>query len=185
MTDIQESIFIVDVVANYILLIGLAWSILFPEKRIWPPPQKKSWQCSATWGFFYVAFISNFLLLLLDWNTWIIPDEIRFIIGIPITIIGALLVTWGIVTLGIKNTSGLREGFILSGPYRYTRNPQYLGDMIFFIGISLISNSLYFLIVHLLMILVFMFTPFSEEVWLEKQYGEKYKNYKKNTARFL
>ena len=72
---------------------------------------------------------------MLDWNTWVIPYEIRVFIGVPITIIGALLLTWGIVTLGIKNTYGLREGFILSGPYRYTRNLQYLGDMILFIGI--------------------------------------------------
>ena len=72
---------------------------------------------------------------MLDWNTWVIPYEIRVFIGVPITIIGALLVTWGIVTLGIKNTYGLREGFILSGRYRYTRNLHFLGDMVLFIGI--------------------------------------------------
>jgi len=182
---IKESIFIVDVVTNYILLFGLAWSIVLPVKRIWPPPRKRSWQYLAAWGLFYVAFASNILLLVLDWNTWVIPYEIRFFVGVPVTIIGALLVMWGIVTLGIKNTYGLRDGFIFSGPYRYTRNPQYLGDTFFFIGISLISNSLYFLVVHLLMISVFLFAPFAEEVWLEKQYGEEYENYKRNTSRFL
>ena len=40
MTPIKESIFILDVILNYILLLGLAFSILFPKKRIWPPPQK-------------------------------------------------------------------------------------------------------------------------------------------------
>lgn len=185
MADIKENIFLADVVINYILLLGLAWSIVFPEKRIWPPPKKYSWQYLTTWGLFYVAFISNALLAVLDWNTWVIPYEIRFLIGIPITVIGALLVTWGIVTLGIKNTSGLRNGLILDGPYYYTRNPQYLGDMILFIGISLVSNSLYVTVVHLLMIVVFLFTPFTEEVWLEKEYGEAYRNYKRNTARFF
>jgi len=57
--------------------------------------------------------------------------------------------------------------------------------MILFIGISLISNALYILVVHLLMILVFLFTPFAEEVWAEKQYGEEYRNYKRNTARYF
>jgi protein-S-isoprenylcysteine O-methyltransferase Ste14 len=185
MAGIKESIFLADVAINHILLFGVAWSIVLPEKRIWPPPKKWSWQYSTTWGLFYVAFISNALLVVLDWNTWVIPYEIRFLIGIPITVIGALLVTWGIVTLGIKNTYGLRNGFILSGPYCYTRNPQYLGDMILFIGIGLVSNSLYVAVVHLLMIVVFLFTPFTEEVWLEKQYGEEYRNYKKNTARFF
>ncbi len=185
MVGIKESIFIADVVINYILLFGVAWSIVLPERRIWPPPKKWSWQYSATWGLFYVAFISNALLVVLDWNTWLVPEEIRFLIGVPVTVIGALLVTWGVATLGIKNTYGLRNGFILNGPYRYTRNPQYLGDMILFIGISLISNSLYVLVVHILMILVFLFTPFAEEAWLEKQYGDNYINYKRNTARFF
>jgi protein-S-isoprenylcysteine O-methyltransferase Ste14 len=185
MIGIKESIFLADVVINDLLLFGVIWSIAFPEKRIWPVPKKWSWQYSTTWAFFYVAFILNALLIVLDWNTWIIPCEARFLIGVPLLVIGALLVTWGVTTLGIKNTYGLKDGFVLTGPYRYTRNPQYLGDVILFIGISLISNSLYVAVVHLLMILVFLFTPFTEEVWLEERYGKEYRNYKSNTARFL
>ena len=185
MVNLKESIFLVDVVINYILLIGVIWSVVFPEKRIWPPPKKWSWQFSTTWAFFLIAFILNALLIVLDWNTWVIPYEFRFLIGVPITIVGALLTTWGIATLGAKNTYGLKNGFRLGGPYRYTRNPQYLGDIILFIGISLISNSLYVSVVHLLMVLVFLITPFTEEVWLEKQYGGEYRNYKSGTARFL
>ena len=185
MADIKESIFLADVAINYILLLGVAWSIVFPEKRVWPPPQKCSWQYSATWGLFYLASMLNAMLAVLDWNTWIIPCEIRFFIGIPMMLIGTLLLTWGIVTLGIKNTYGLRNGFILGGPYYYTRNPQYLGDITLFIGISLVSNSFYVAVVHLLMIIVFLFTPWTEEVWLEKQYGNEYRKYKRDTARFF
>lgn len=184
-TVIKESIFYVDVAINGILLFGILWSIALPEKRIWPPAQDRLWQYRLTWGLFYLIFISNALLVLLDWNTWILPDEVRFLLGAPLIVAGALLVSWAVITLGIKNTSGLRAGFIFSGPYRYTRNPQYLGDTLLFTGISLVSNSLYVLLVHLLMILVFVFTPFTEEAWLEKQYGEEYRRYKRNTPRFL
>ena len=185
MKNIKEIIFFADVAIHYILLLGVIWSLFFPEKRIWPPPKKGSLQYSTTWLLFYVVVILNVLLVVMDWDTWIIPNEIRFIIGIPITAVGAFFVTWGIANLGIKNTYGLKNGFISSGPYHYTRNPQYLGDTIIFIGISLISNSLYVLVVHLLMILVFAITPLIEEVWLEEQYGEKYNDYKRNTSRFL
>ncbi len=185
MDDIKQYAFLIDVAINYILLVGVVWSIACPAKRIWPPPAKRSWQHATTWALFYLAFICNALLLFLDWNTWVIPFEIRYYIGVPVILIGSSLVTWGIATLGIKNTSGIRDGFILSGPYRYTRNPQYTGDMLLFLGISLVSNSLYVLVVHLLMILVFLLTPFAEEVWLEKQYGEDYKSYKMKTARFF
>ena len=81
--------------------------------------------------------------------------------------------------------SGLKEGFVSSGPYRFTRNPQYLGDMILFIGLSVIVNSLYVRIIHALMILVFAIAPLAEETWLEDQYGEVYREYKRATSRFL
>ena len=182
---IKEGLFISDVVINYIFVLGIIWSLAFPGKKIWPPPKKWSWQYSITWLLFYIVVILNALLIVLDWNTWVIPNEIRFLIGIPITLIGGLFVLWGITTLGVKNTYGLKNGFKDTGPYRFTRNPQYLGDMFLFLGISFISNSLYVLVVHLLISFVFFITPFTEEVWLEEQYGDEYKNYKNNTARFL
>jgi len=185
MAHLQKTIFLVDVVINCILLLGVAWSIRFPERRIWPPPRKRSWRYSASWGLFYIAFFCNLLLVVLDWDTGAIPDAIRFLIGIPAMVIGGLLVTWGLVTLGTKNTSGLRNGLVLEGAYRYTRNPQYLGDMLLFAGISSIANSLYVLVVHLLMIVVFLLVPFAEEVWLEEEYGGEYLAYKKRTARFM
>jgi protein-S-isoprenylcysteine O-methyltransferase Ste14 len=178
-------IFIIDVAINYVLLFGALWSIAYPNKRVWPPPRKWSWQYIITWALFYAAFGLNAALVILDWNTWMIPDEIRLFLGIPVMLVGALLVTWGIFTLGVKNTYGLKDGFISDGPYMFTRNPQYLGDIILFVGIGLIANSLAVLIVHLLMSLVFLITPISEEVWLEKQYGDDYLTYKKSTARFL
>ena len=88
-------------------------------------------------------------------------------------------------TLGLKNTLGLRDKFVVSGIYCFTRNPQYLGDIFFLLGIALVANSLYVFVVHLLAMLVFLFTPFSEELWLENQYGNPYKDYKKSTARFF
>jgi protein-S-isoprenylcysteine O-methyltransferase Ste14 len=124
-------------------------------------------------------------LLILDWNTWIFNDETRFIIGIPLSVIGALLVSWGIITLGASNTSGLKRGLELGGPYQFTRNPQYLGDMILFIGVSILANSNYLFIAHVLLILIFMIIPLAEETWLEEQYGDAYLNYKRNVSRFL
>ena len=185
MTPIKESIFILDVILNYILLLGLAFSILFPKKRIWPPPQKCSWQYWATWIFYYLVLCLNATLILLDWNTWLVPKEVRFFVGIPVAIIGAFFAIVGIITLGLKNTSGLRDKFVVSGIYCFTRNPQYLGDIFFLLGIALVANSLYVFVVHLLAMLVFLFTPFSEELWLENQYGNPYKDYKKSTARFF
>lgn len=181
----KEILFVADVVVHYLLLLAMVWSIAFPSKRIWPPPNKQSWQYILIWTLFYLALTLNILLLVLDWNSWIVPSQVRVFVGIPVIIIGSLLVTWGFATLGIKNTSGIKNEFIIDGPYRFTRNPQYLGDMILFAGISLLSNSIYVSIVHVLGGIVFLIAPLTEEVWLEEQYGDQYAQYKNVTARLL
>ena len=168
-----------------VLLIGALWSVVRPTKRIWPPPERSSWQYRLTWACFYLAFGINAALFILDWNSWIFISNLRLIFGIPLAIIGFSLVAWGSTTLGMKNTSGLMEGIIVAGPYRFTRNPQYMGDMLLFLGLSVIANSLYLWIAHLLLILIFLIAPLAEEDWLEEQYGDAYLEYKKSTSRFL
>jgi len=178
-------LFTVDVGALFVLLVGASWSVVLPARRVWPPPGKGSWQHRLTWACFYVVFALNVALLILDWNTWIIDSNLRFVLGLPLSLIGGLLVTWGIKSLGVENTSGLKGGFAASGPYQFTRNPQYLGDMILFIGLGLMANSLYLWVAHALTILVFTIAPLAEELWLEEQYGDEYIAYKRETPRFL
>ena len=183
--SIKFELFLVDLVCLYILLIGITWSVSFPKRRIWPSPKKASWQYFITWLLFYIIFSLNFILVFVDWNSWIFSNPFRFLIAIPLIILGSLLVSCGISTLGTKNTSGIKKQFITLGPYRYTRNPQYLGDIILFLGITILANSLYVLIIHVLLSFVFIITPWAEESWLEDQYGEIYLEYKKQTPRFL
>jgi protein-S-isoprenylcysteine O-methyltransferase Ste14 len=185
MTNLVDLLFGIDVVILLALLTGAAWSVASPGKRIWPPPGIGSWQHRLTWVLFYLVFALNAALLFLDWNSWVLVSQLRFVIGIPLTILGALLVTWEVKSLGVRNTSGLQGGFISSGAYQFTRNPQYPGDMVLFIGLSLIANSLYLWITHLLTIMVFAVAPLVEETWLEEQYGDDFLNYKRGTSRFL
>ena len=189
MNVVTVLVFILDVAISFILLLGSMWSIAFPGRRIWPPPGRQSWQYRLAWTCFYLAFTLNAALFILDWDTWILTDGTRLILGIPLGVIGVTLLSWGIATLGIGNTSGLQRGFTTAGPYRFTRNPQYLGDMMLFMGLSLVANSTYLWITHALLILVFILTPLAEETWLEEEYGEEYLEeyleYKRNTARFL
>ncbi len=79
----------------------------------------------------------------------------------------------------------MRDGFISTGPNWFTRNPQYLGDNLFFLGLSIVANSEFLWITHALLALVFIITPLSEEVWLKEQYGDAYDRYRRNTPRFL
>ena len=87
--------------------------------------------------------------------------------------------------MGVKNTSALKEGFVSTGPYRFSRNPQYVGDFFIFAGISIIANSELVLVTHMLTSLVFLVAPLAEEPWLEEQYGEQYISYRRDVTRFL
>ena len=185
MLSIVNLLFVADVLILIVLLIGAMWSVAYPAKRIWPPPGRGFWQYRLTWACFYLVFALNAALLILDWNSWLFENNLRLIVGIPLALIGALLVSWGVAALGARNTSGLKGGFVSSGPYRFTRNPQYLGDMILFVGLSVIANSLYLWITHVLLIIVFTVVPLAEETWLEDQYGGPYIEYKRGSSRFL
>ena len=185
MKIILDLLFTVDVIALLTLLTGAAWSVALPQKRIWPPPGRRSWQYRLTWGCFYLVFMINAALFVLDWNSWIFESDTRLILGVPLVMLGALLVSWGVAKLGGANTSGLKRSFVTAGPYRFTRNPQYLGDVILFTGLSLVANSRSLWVIHSLAILVLLVTPLAEEIWLEEQYGQAYPEYKKSTPRFL
>ncbi len=178
-------LFVADVLILVVLLIGAVWSVVYPAKRIWPPPGRGSWQHRLTWACFYLVFALNAALLIFDWNSWLFENNLRLIVGIPLALIGALLVSWGVVALGVKNSFGLKGGFVSSGPYRFTRNPQYLGDIFLFVGLSVIANSPYLWITHVLFIIALAVFPLAEETWLEDQYGEPYIEYKRGTSRFL
>ena len=118
-------------------------------------------------------------------NSWVFQSPLRFVVGIPLALLGGMLAVWGMVTVGWKNTSGLKGGFVSDGLYRFTRNPQYVGDIVFFIGVGVIANSVFLWIVHLLLALVFVVAPLTEEPWLEEQYGNAYREYRGRVPRFL
>jgi len=87
--------------------------------------------------------------------------------------------------LGIKNTTGLHSGFVEKMPYKISRNPMYVGDIVLLSGLILFVNSLQSSILGLLAIIIFIIMPIPEEQWLEEKYGEEYLLYKNRTSRFL
>jgi protein-S-isoprenylcysteine O-methyltransferase Ste14 len=180
-----EFLFVVSVIILVCMLAAVVWSVAFPARRFWPPPGKRSFQYWLTWIAFWLVSAINLALLFLDWNSWHYQSDLRLIVGIPLALIGLILACWGIGSLGISNTSGLKDGIVASGPYRFTRNPQYVGDILIYVGLSVVANSLYLWICHALLMMVFVITPLAEEIWLEEQYGTTYLEYKKQAPRFL
>ena len=178
------SLFLITLGLLYCYVLLILFSTLAPQRRIWPT-EGVAWRTTLFWGEFYLICVLTVGLGALDWNQGSLPLALRVGLGAPLALLGLGLVSWGVRTLGLTNTHGARAGFVRSGPYRFTRNPQYLGDILMIAGVVLVVNSLYFGVLCALLILSFVLLPFSEEVWLEAAYGEDYLRYKSQNPRFL
>ena len=173
-----------NLLAHTVLFVGVVWCIAFPSRRIYPMEQPNAWYY-AMWALFAFIFVSNPLFVVLDWNAGLFPSPLRFWLALPVVFLGAGLVTWGMVTLGAKRTSGLADGLVAEGAYLLTRNPQYVGDFLLFSGVILFANSEVVLVTHLLTALVLLLAPFAEEPWLKSHYGDDYAAYCGRVPRYL
>jgi protein-S-isoprenylcysteine O-methyltransferase Ste14 len=122
----------------------------------------------------------------------------RFWLGWPvISIIVMLLSIPAIYLLGNALRAFLKAGnnpepwkeatvFIASGPYRYTRNPMYLGMALAYLTLALSAGSpgaIVLLPVTLWLITRFVIVP--EEAYLARKFGQTYVDYKGNVRRWI
>ena len=171
--------------AEGLLGVGLLVSVLRPERRVWLPPGRDSWQFWFVWLLFAVAVAGLTLLAVFDWDSFGFPGWLRYAVGLPMLVVGLLLAFWGSGVLGWRRTSGQAGELKTDGLYRYSRNPQYVGDILNFIGLVLFSNSSLALAPGLLAAALFFFWPFSEEPWLKERFGVAYERYCQRVPRFF
>jgi len=183
---ISEIIFTTILFLEVFVIIFIIISIITPHRRFWPPPSKNSWQFYFFWAGFYYGLIAFIILGILNWNSSNTFLMLRIITGIPLFSAGSLIFIWGVATLKLDRTFGLKGNKIISnGPYKFTRNPQYLGLFFFISGFMILTSSILILISGLIGIILFIPFPFSEEPWLKQQYGKEYEDYCKKVRRFI
>ncbi len=72
------------------------------------------------------------------------------------------------------------------GAFRYTRNPLYISLMLLYLGIALLINSVWLLILVFPLIAVIQIGVIErEERYLERKFGEDYLNYKRKVRRWI
>jgi protein-S-isoprenylcysteine O-methyltransferase Ste14 len=172
-------------VALLVLGIVLVGSIVWPERRVWPPPGRHSWQYRLVWTLIDVATLGILVVGVLDWNTFVFDHWLRLPIGAAVALGGGAFALWGIRHLSWHASLGLEAELVRTGPYRWTRNPQYVGDIVMLVGWGIVFNSLATWILCALGIAWFATAPISEEPWLREQYGEPYEDYRREVPRFL
>jgi protein-S-isoprenylcysteine O-methyltransferase Ste14 len=182
---VLDILFYAVLLSDIILLLGVAFSVGVPKFRIWPPPGKNSWQYWASWIFISISSVGVPVIGILDWDSFGPIHWARFVVGGVLILVFAVLTYWGIRTLSIHQSMGLEGKLITTGPYEYTRNPQYLGLILFYIAVILVTSSYLALWTGSLLILMYAATPLSEEPWLEDLFGEEYREYIKVVPRFI
>jgi protein-S-isoprenylcysteine O-methyltransferase Ste14 len=109
-------------------------------------------------------------------------------VGAALTILAALLRTWGAAYLRseVVHDSKLHaEGLVADGPYRYVRNPLYLGGVLFAVGFGLAASRLGFVVI-MGGITLFYYRLIAREEWqLSETQGESYRQFLKAVPRLL
>jgi len=77
------------------------------------------------------------------------------------------------------------ERLVLSGPYAYTRNPMYLGHIIFLAGLALTLQSLFAALIALVTAIWFHLRVRRDEARLVELWGEPYRRYLAITKRWI
>lgn len=72
-----------------------------------------------------------------------------------------------------------------SGPYRYVRNPIYLGAFTFIIALAFVAANWLLLLPALVLITIIYAQIGKEELMLIERFGIEYREYMKRTPRFI
>jgi len=118
----------------------------------------------------------------------LLPEPVNLIVGLLLVIIGWPFAIWSVyvqykIGEGTPAPVVPTKRLITSGPYKYCRNPMAFGTLLFYVGLSIIFNSIstLFILIPLVLVPVLVFIKIVEEKELEVRFGREYVEYKQRT----
>jgi protein-S-isoprenylcysteine O-methyltransferase Ste14 len=123
----------------------------------------------------------------------VIPEPYNYV-GILFIPIGMLLVIWANYTLlwigriSFKNREPMQRpsSLVLVGPFRFTRNPIYFGCILMIFGLVIVWSSIVTAFLLILVYITFRFVFIKrEEVILEEEFEEEYRDFRKRVRRWI
>jgi protein-S-isoprenylcysteine O-methyltransferase Ste14 len=184
--NIRLLLFITALVLELIYLLLFALTIRARGFRFWPPPSHRSWQLYTSWLLAGIVAVSFLFLGGLDFESFWLPSFwVRLPAAIILFTLASLIGIWIYAVFPLRATMGLGDRLITTGPYRYSRNPQYVSDSLSILGYMILTNSWMVWVIGALGVLLNIMAPFTEESWLEERFGEQYQEYKAQVRRFI
>lgn len=142
-----------------------------------------------SWVFRLRSYTPIPFLLIMLWFAR--PTVVSLVVGFTIVFVGEMIRFWGVSIVGAETrTTGAVGGtyLITTGPFSYVRNPLYLGNMMLYTGVGVMSVALFpwLQIVALTWFYVqYTLIVSREEEYLAKAFEGEYEDYRKNVRRFL
>jgi len=122
---------------------------------------------------------------------WRIETGVFSFLAIPLWLIGSLTVLWCFWAFtfkghGTPDPADPPKELVVTGPYRYVRNPIYVGVVFIFLGHFLWFGYWALLIYPALALIgVHLFVVLYEEPTLKKKFGASYEAYLKSVPRWI
>ena len=122
---------------------------------------------------------------------------LRLTIASALSLFGLLFGVWSII---VQNTIGKggplevagievspkTQNLVVTGPYKYSRNPMLFGACVFYYGVAVYLNSLIAaVLVTLFMTFMLIFVKKTEEPRLLKDFGADYEDYRRRVSMFV
>ena len=182
----KQIIFSMSFVSILAIILLSIYSMMSEKFNFFPPEGNDTWQYKIFWLLFRLMFLGLIFLSITDFGALqYIDTTFRFVLGLPILVLGFSAAFYLSVILGWKNAHGEQQGLVTSGWYRWSRNPIYVVSIIGMFGWGLLVDSLFVYILLALWGMLYLLAPYAEEPWLSKKYGAEYLNYKSQVPRFV
>jgi protein-S-isoprenylcysteine O-methyltransferase Ste14 len=185
MKEMTDFLFFTSIAAESVAALAVAFSIRFPGRRIWPPDSSSSWKTYLMGILFLYPAIGIGILGMMDWGSLDFPFWARIGAGGPLLLAGWALFLWAAAVLGFGPMFGMVGSLAVSGPFRISRNPQYVGCMFMLAGWFILCASPLAAVAALFGFPPLLLVPFAEEPWLKERFGGMYEAYFRQVDRFI
>lgn len=160
------------------------------HKKEYSKRQRVAVICALAPIFLVIIPFALFVLAKSSWLGELMAGPANFLISLILILFGWLIAAWSIyfqfaIGKGSPAPPVPTKKLVISGPYKYSRNPMVLGALVMYAGFAVLANSVSYLILVLAFFAFFLaYCKLIEEKELEIRFGKEYLEYKK-TAPFL